>query len=171
MRRWVIFGGIAAAFLCAVMAPATARPPQACGAAIQVPAAHSRVLTPFVRNLGIRNIRATVGVLHDVWRTGELPSCYLTKRRARMRGWRPGHNLWRSAPGYAIGGDRFGNRERRLPLGQRYAEADLDFTGGRRGAKRLVFVRDSKGRWSQWITVDHYRSFTKVPNISAESPR
>ena len=106
---------------------------------------------------------AAVGTMSWVHRTGRLPECYLTKRRAEERGWRPGSDLWRVAPGHSIGGDNFGNREGRLPPRGRYVEADLDYAGGRRGAARLVFVRDSRGRWLQWITTDHYRTFQEVP--------
>jgi len=78
------------------------------------------------------------------------------------RGWRPGEDLWRVAPGHAIGGDRFGNREGLLPAGNPYVEADLDYAGGRRGPARLIFVRESQGRWLMWVTADHYRSFRAV---------
>jgi len=109
---------------------------------------------------------ATVAAARTIWHvhmTGRLPACYLTKRAARDRGWRPGTNLWQVAPGTAIGGDRFSNREGRLPAAYRYVEADLDYRGGHRGAKRLVFARSTRGRWRLWVTVDHYRTFVRVP--------
>lgn len=104
-----------------------------------------------------------MGTISHVSATGRLPDCYLTKRAAEALGWRPGSDLWRVAPGAALGGDAFGNREGRLPPG-RYLEADLDYAGGRRGPVRLVFERDGKGRWEQWVTTDHYNSFHKVPD-------
>jgi hypothetical protein len=107
--------------------------------------------------------RAAAGAIWQVYATGRLPDCYLTRRAATARGWRPGGDLWQAAPGAAIGGDAFGNREGLLPARNRYVEADLDYAGGRRGAVRLVFVRGSKGRWFMWVTADHYRTFRAVP--------
>ncbi len=89
-----------------------------------------------------------------------LPAKFVTKRKARALGWTPGRSLW-SLPalrGASLGGDRFGNYEKRLP-DKKWREADLDYRGGRRGAKRLVFSDDGK----RMITVDHYRTFTEVP--------
>jgi hypothetical protein len=90
-----------------------------------------------------------------------LPPCYLTKRAAEARGWRPGGDLWRVVPGGAIGGDRFDNREGRLPhqWNGRFAEADLDYAGGHRGADRLIYVRGMGERWLLFVTTDHDRSF------------
>jgi len=151
----------AIATLAAFAIPAAAQ--EVCGSAVRVPEAEARVLTPFAEKLGLKHPRAAIGTMSHVHETGRLPDCYLTKRAAEERGWRPGSDLWRTAPGHAIGGDNFGNRERLLPLRNRYVEADLDYAGGRRGAARLVFVRESKGRWVMWVTTDHYRSFKEVP--------
>lgn len=151
------------AALLAIAGAGAARAADVCGSEVQVPEAEARVLRPFAERAGIRHVKAAIGTMSHVHATGRLPDCYLTKRRAEERGWRPGSDLWRSAPGTAIGGDNFGNREGRLPARNRYVEADLDYAGGRRGAARLVFVRDSKGRWLQWVTTDHYRSFQEVP--------
>jgi ribonuclease T1 len=89
---------------------------------------------------------------------------YRSKRAAEAAGWRRGEPVWDVLPGHAIGGDRFGNRERLLPEPQPggYREADLDDSGGRRGASRLVFAERTRGRWDLWITTDHYRSFVAV---------
>jgi hypothetical protein len=149
---------------CLGIAPAAAeRAREACGAAVEVPAEQARRLAAFAERAGLRHARAAAGTIWHVHATGRLPECYLTKRDAEERGWRPGGDLWRVAPGTAIGGDRFGNREGLLPARNRYVEADLDYTGGRRGAARLVFARDTKGRWLIWVTTDHYRSFVEVP--------
>jgi ribonuclease T1 len=89
-----------------------------------------------------------------------LPDNFVTKREAQSAGWQRGHSLW-STPalhGKSIGGDRFGNRERQLPYGQ-WREADLDYHGGHRGAKRLIFSGDGR----RFVTVDHYRTFTEIP--------
>jgi hypothetical protein len=137
--------------------------PSACGTAVDVPAEHAQRLTALAERAGLRQARAAAGTIWHVHATGRLPECYLAKRDAEQRGWRPGGDLWRAAPGTAIGGDRFGNREGRLPPRNRYVEADLDYAGGRRGAARLVFANDTKGRWLIWVTTDHYRSFQEVP--------
>lgn len=95
-------------------------------------------------------------------RNRQLPEHFITKQAARSLGWRPGSDLWRvkGLRGRSIGGDRFGNRERRLPDGgRRWHEADLDYRGGHRGAKRLLYADDGL----RMVTVDHYRSFREVP--------
>lgn len=99
-------------------------------------------------------------VIATVRRTGRLPDHYVTKREAEALGWRPGSDLCAVAPDRVIGGDRFHNREGRLPdaRGRRWFEADLDFACGRRGAKRLVFSDDGL----IFVTLDHYESFVEV---------
>jgi ribonuclease T1 len=92
----------------------------------------------------------------------KLPPQFVTKSRAKKLGWKPGKDLWASEKlkGKSIGGDAFGNREGRLPNGKRvWHEADLDYTGGRRGPKRIVYSNDGLRR----ITVDHYMTFREVP--------
>lgn len=45
-----------------------------------------------------------------------LPDFYITKKQARAEGWdASAGNLCSAVPGRAIGGDRFSNREKRLP--------------------------------------------------------
>lgn len=96
-------------------------------------------------------------VLSNLNQTGQLPEKFVTKRAAQQAGWQPGKSLWAALPGKSIGGDHFGNREGRLPAG-RYREADLDYRGGKRGAKRIVFSVEHR-----YVTVDHYQSFVEVP--------
>lgn len=155
--------GITAALVWAAAATGSVRAAEVCGSAIRVPEDQARVLRPYVERLRLRHRQAAMGTISHVHATGRLPDCYLTKREAQDRGWRPGSDLWRVAPGHAIGGDHFGNRERRLPPRHRYVEADLDYAGGRRGAARLVFARGTKGRWLMWVTTDHYTTFHEVP--------
>lgn len=91
----------------------------------------------------------------------KLPAKFLTKREAQEQGWKPGRDLW-SVPalkGTSIGGDKFSNREGRLP-GKKWREADLDYKGGHRGSKRLIFSRDG----ARYVTVDHYRTFMEIPS-------
>ena len=117
-------------------------------------------LAALASSLGFADPPGFVAVVESVRETGRLPADYVTKREAEALGWRPGSDLCDSAPGRVIGGDRFFNREGRLPDGDGrvWFEADLDFSCGRRGAKRLVFSNDGL----IWVTVDHYESFTEV---------
>ena len=92
---------------------------------------------------------------------GELPDNYLTKDEAQALGWQSSKgNLWDVAPGRSIGGDRFGNYEGLLPdaKGRRWTECDIDFDGGYRGAKRVIFSSDGL----LYYTQDHYASFDEV---------
>ena len=88
---------------------------------------------------------------------GALPRNFITKKQARELGWKGGP-LEPYAPGKSIGGDRFGNYERRLPNGS-YRECDIDTRGRPRGAKRLVFTQDGK---RIYYTHDHYSTFEEV---------
>ncbi|MBR4923272.1 MAG: hypothetical protein IKY99_06625, partial [Bacteroidaceae bacterium] len=75
---------------------------------------------------------------------GYLPSNFITKNEARELGW-DGGSVEAYAPGYAIGGDKFGNREGLLPKadGRQYYECDIDTDGAdSRGAKRIVYSND-----------------------------
>ena len=87
---------------------------------------------------------------------GTLPINYITKSEAEAFGWVSSKgNLWEVAEGMCIGGDRFGNREKLLPLNADYKECDVNYQGGFRGAERLVF--DENG--NIYHTSDHYESF------------
>ena len=90
---------------------------------------------------------------------GCLPDNYITKDDARSLGWNGG-TPERYLEGAAIGGDRFGNREGKLPKenGRTYTECDLNTDGeNSRGAERLVFSNDGL----YFYTEDHYESFTE----------
>lgn len=92
--------------------------------------------------------------------THRLPSQFVSKREARNMGWQRGDSLW-STPalqGKSIGGDKFSNFERQLPAGD-WREADLDYKGGHRGAKRLLFSQQG----TRFVTVNHYQTYTEVP--------
>src|SRR5512143_3040777 len=84
----------------------------------------------------------------------KLPPKFVTKEQARRLGWKQGSNLWGydRLKGKSIGGDIFGNREGKLPNGKRvWREADLDYKGGKRGSKRIVYSDDGL----RMITLDH----------------
>ena len=89
---------------------------------------------------------------------GELPEYYITKSEAKSMGWVPSKgNLCEVAPGKAIGGDIWTNRQKSLPIksGRKYFEADLNYNCGNRNADRVVFSNDGL----VFVTFDHYRSF------------
>lgn len=89
---------------------------------------------------------------------GHLPANFLTKNEARELGWDSSlGNLDEVAPGMSIGGDRFGNREGLLPAapGRQYYECDIDYEGGFRNGKRIVWSNDGL----IYYTEDHYNSF------------
>ena len=118
-------------------------------------------LATFAQGEGLRDVAGFVAAVTAVRRDGHLPPRWLTKDAAERAGWRPGLDLCAAARGHAIGGDRFGNREHRLPerRGRAWHEADLDFACGRRGAKRLLWSSDGL----VYVTVDHYETFEQVP--------
>lgn len=89
----------------------------------------------------------------------QLPPNFITKENARNLGWDSKiGNLQEVAPEKSIGGDFSGNFEGLLPKkeGRLYTECDIDYTGGYRGEKRLVFSNDGL----IYYTDDHYKSFT-----------
>lgn len=88
----------------------------------------------------------------------ELPPNYITKAEAYDLGWEPSEqNLWEITDQKSIGGDRFMNREKLLP-DNTYFEADIDYNGKGRNAKRLVYSNDGK----IYYTDDHYASFEEL---------
>ncbi|MBO7674194.1 MAG: hypothetical protein J6S63_04220 [Atopobiaceae bacterium] len=93
---------------------------------------------------------------------GHLPSNYVTKSEAEDAGWKTqGLSLWEACPGKSIGGDRFGNREGKLPKakGRTWYECDIDYDGARsRNAKRIVYSSDGL----IYYTEDHYRTFEQL---------
>lgn len=89
----------------------------------------------------------------------ELPENYLTKSEARSLGWISSEgNLWDVAYGMSIGGDVFGNREGLLPeaRGRTWYECDVNYSGGFRGAERILYSSDGLICYSD----DHYNSYT-----------
>ncbi len=97
-------------------------------------------------------------VAEYIYLYGHLPPNYITKKEAQELGWVASKaNLWEVAPGMSIGGDRFGNREGLLPSakGRKFYECDIDFDGGYRNAKRIIFSNDGL----IYYTEDHYESF------------
>lgn len=87
---------------------------------------------------------------------GRLPNNFITKNQAEnMYGKTNGLNKY----GKCIGGDRFYNREGKLPSGYTYYECDIGtLYSSSRGAKRLVFTYSG----IVYYTSDHYETFTRL---------
>ncbi len=91
----------------------------------------------------------------------ELPPNYITKSQAKNKGWKASEgNLWDVAEGACIGGDYFGNYEAKLPEAKNrdWYECDVNYSGGYRGAERLLYSNDGLIYYSD----DHYASFTQL---------
>lgn len=91
----------------------------------------------------------------------KLPNNFITKKEAKNLGWdNKEGNLWDVTDKKSIGGDYFGNRENRLPEknGRKWYECDIDYNGGYRGSKRIVYSSDGL----IYYTNDHYKTFTKL---------
>ena len=89
----------------------------------------------------------------------KLPGNFISKAQAKKLGWEASKgNLQDVCKGCSIGGDSFGNREGLLPKksGRKYYECDIDYQGGMRNEKRIVFSNDGLIYYSD----DHYNSFT-----------
>ncbi len=118
-------------------------------------------LRDFAARVGLHDVDGFVNAVESLRADRHLPANFVTKRRARQLGWKPGEDLCRYVPGGSIGGDAFGNRQGQLPsaAGRRWREADLDYGCGKRGARRLLWSTDGL----IFVTVDHYQHFTPVP--------
>ncbi|MGO2305669.1 MAG: ribonuclease domain-containing protein [Providencia sp.] len=117
-----------------------------------------------IRNENAQEIDALTqqrNVVSYVQKHQKLPDFYVTKKDARLAGWdaKKG-NLCEGLPGKAIGGDKFLNREKRLPISpnRQWFEADINYRCGHRGADRLMYSSDGM----IFVTLDHYKSFQQV---------
>lgn len=92
---------------------------------------------------------------------GKLPSNFITKKEAEALGWKSEEgNLWEVTDQMSIGGDYFGNREKKLPTksGRKWYECDVNYEGGFRSAERIVYSNDGL----IYYTDDHYETFTQL---------
>ena len=106
----------------------------------------------------IASLTKEESVISYVKSNHKLPDYYITKSGAKNQGWNPSQgNLCDVLPGKAIGGDKFSNREKQLPKGGQYYEADVNYNCGNRGADRIVFTKNGE----VWLTKNHYKSFKK----------
>lgn len=106
-------------------------------------------------------ITAPQDIADYIFAHGTLPDNFLTKSEARQLGWDSSQNYVSDvAPGYSIGGDKFGNYEGLLPdaSGRKWYEADANYTTGPRGAERILYSSDGL----VYYTSDHYQTFTEM---------
>lgn len=115
-------------------------------------------LQPNSTGKSIDQLTDEIIVIEYLKKHGKLPDYYITKRRARERGWVASKgNLCNVLPGKAIGGDVFTNRQKILPSKNNriWYEADLNYNCGRRNADRILFSSDKL----IFVTKDHYKTF------------
>lgn len=109
-------------------------------------------------NHSIDQLTAENIVINFVKQNHKLPDYYVTKNEAKKQGWNPSQgNLCEVLPGKAIGGDHFSNREKQLPAGVQYFEADVNYNCGNRNADRIIFTKSGE----VYLTKNHYKSFEK----------
>ena len=92
---------------------------------------------------------------------GTVPSNFVTKTKARKAGWvNTKGNLWDVLPGKSIGGGGFSNDDNTMPdaPGREWFECDIDFDGGYRNSKRIVYSNDGL----IYYTDDHYNTFQRL---------
>lgn len=118
---------------------------------------HKQQSTP-ENSSDINFITEETKIIAFVKRNHKLPDYYITKNEAKNLGWIPSEgNLCEVLPGKAIGGDHFGNREGKLPKGEKYFEADVNYHCGNRTGDRIVFTKNGQ----VYLTKNHYKSFEK----------
>lgn len=92
---------------------------------------------------------------------GHLPSNFISKTKARKAGWVAEQgNLDEVCPGMSIGGSTFHNDDGLLPDAPKrtWKECDIDYNGGFRSDKRIVFSNDGLVFYSG----NHYKSFEQL---------
>ena len=99
---------------------------------------------------GIYNTKEEVSIY--IYLYGTLPSNYRTKSQFNKSDYTKDNKL-------STGGDRFYNKEGILPdiTNIKYIEADIDYNGGGRNAKRIVYSADPL---LIFYTSDHYLSYS-----------
>lgn len=110
---------------------------------------------------GTATLEGENGVDAYVSTNGVLPSNYLKKKDAQKLGWKPSQgNLAEVLPGILIGGDKYKNRDGRLPdaPGRVWYEADFNYVGGYRDDCRLLYSNDGL----IFVTYDHYATFYEI---------
>ena len=107
-----------------------------------------------VQESGIYNTKEEVSIY--IYLFERLPSNYKTKSQFNK-------NNYTSSNKLSTGGDTFFNKEGRLPSAKNrtFIEADIDYAGGSRNAKRIVYSSD----FLIFYTSDHYETFSYMKVI------
>ena len=99
----------------------------------------------------------------DWWlrNNGELPNYYITLDKALKAGFKfKKGNLGEVAPGKMLTRGQYFNRNSHLPTkpGRIWCEADINYTGGFRNDKRILYSNDGL----IFVTYDHYKTFIEI---------
>ncbi|MBO7697618.1 MAG: ribonuclease [Erysipelotrichaceae bacterium] len=117
------------------------------------------IVEPAIAEEGYYNSRDDVALYIHTY--NKLPGNFVTKKQAKDMGWKSSKGNLRKVCEYCtIGGDIFTNVQEILPVkqGRIYYECDIDYEGGKRNAKRIVFSNDGL----IFYTEDHYSSFIQL---------
>ncbi len=130
-----------------------------------VPYAHENCQCDFVRmrtkEVGTATEKGFEGADAYLMYTGKLPDYYVTKEEAKAAGWKSKKgNLDDVLPGKMFGGNIFYNEDEKLPTeaNRVWYEADIDYEGGYRNRKRLLYSSDGL----IFASYDHYRTFYEI---------
>lgn len=89
----------------------------------------------------------------------KLPDYYVLKAFALSEGWKSTYKFIKNAVlGKMIGGDLYKNKDGKLPKKDKWYEADLDYTKGKRNSKRILWSDDGL----IFVSYDHYQTFYEI---------
>jgi len=94
---------------------------------------------------------------------GQLPNFYVSFAVAEDSGWRNKKgNLDKVLPGKMIGGDKYKNKDGKLPQspGRVWYEADINYDGGYRNRQRVLYSNDGL----IFVSYDHYQTYYEITN-------
>ncbi len=128
---------------------------------IKHPFCHCKAPTMRIKSAGTATQKGTDGADFYLKYLKKLPDYYLTKFQAKKQGWQTNFKYLSDAvPNKMIGGDIFKNDRDKLPTktGRIWKEADLDYTQGKRNAKRILWSNDGL----IFVSYDHYQTFYEI---------
>ena len=113
------------------------------------------------KNAGYATDSGKKGADYYLYYYGVLPSYYVTKEKAKLKGWNSSKgNLNDVLPGTMIGENRFYNDKGKLPsaVNRIWYEADINYKEGYRGPSRILYSNDGL----IFATYDHYQTFYEI---------
>lgn len=113
------------------------------------------------KQAGTATAMGNSGVDTELFYFKRLPNYYVNKNTAYSAGWKKNHKkLDDVLPGKMIGGDQYYNDDNKLPSspGRLWYEADIDYIGGKRNRKRILYSSDGL----IFVTYDHYETFYEI---------